>query len=151
MPEGKEVPEGTVLLQLDDDQARNDLAQAKLALEVAKEKLVMAKNLEEQRPHQIAGQEAAVKAALAKEEAAQEQSDRADRLFTTGLDGSEQNRNAAKALVKQAAAAVEGERSKLALVRATNLASAITLAETDIVSTQRQIENPHILGNFIRQ
>src|SRR5882724_3438001 len=45
VPEGKEVPEGTVLLRIDDSLARARLREAKVELEAARERLAQAKKL----------------------------------------------------------------------------------------------------------
>jgi len=144
VPEGKEVPEGTVLLQLDDDQPRNELAQAQLALDASQEKLLEALKLEDRRTRQIEGQEAVIQAALAKEEAAQEQSKRAERLFQEKLKGGEEELKTARALVKEAAASVKGERIKLDQVRSMSAVGAIRMAEDDVVSKQRLIEKAQL-------
>ena len=53
VPEGKEVPAGTVLLQLDDDQARADLARAELDHDASQVLLTQALELEGQRTREI--------------------------------------------------------------------------------------------------
>ena len=144
VPEGKEVPEGTVLLQLDDAQARNDLAQAKLALDVAQQKLIEARKLEDQRTRHIEIQKAAIAAAKAKERAAKAQSDKANKLFKDGLSGSEQDRNAAQAAVEGAAALVRVEQGKLEQIRSMNPSAAIRMAEDDVKSKQGLIEKAQL-------
>jgi multidrug resistance efflux pump len=142
--EGKEVPEGTVLLQIDDSQARNDLEQAKIALSVSKEKLNEARKLEDQRNRQIEGQKAAIEAAEAKEKAAKAQSDKANQLFKDRISGTEQDKIAAQAAVDGAAALVKVERVKLEQIRSMNPSAAIRMAEDDVKSKQRQIEKAQL-------
>ena len=142
--EGKEVPEGTVLLQLDDDQARNDLAQAKLALADAKEKLVAAIKLEDRQKHEIEGQQAAIDVALAKEKVAKAQNKRVDELLKQGLKGGELDATSAEGMVEQAAALVRAERAKMAGIRDMNPKSAIIMAEVNVQSKQRLIEKAQL-------
>jgi multidrug resistance efflux pump len=142
--EGVEVPKGTVLLQLDDAQARNDLEQAKLALDVAQQKLVEARKLEGQRDRRIEMQKDAIVIAEEKEKAAKAQSDKVNELFKERLGGGTQDKLVAEAAVKGAAAAVRAERSKLEEYRSMNPAAAIRMAEDDVKSKQRQIEKAQL-------
>ena len=145
VPEGKEVPEGTVLLQLDYDQARADLARAELDLEASQVLLTQALELEDQRTRQITGQEAAVKAAIAKETIAQLQSDKAERI--KNLNGGEEDLKTAKKQVELAAAGVIVERTKLETVRSMNPSLAIRRAKIEVENKKRMIAKAKLAVN----
>ena len=145
VPEGKEVPEGTVLLQLDDDQARADLARAELDLDDAQELLLEALKLEDKRTREIEGRQAAVEAALAKQTQAQLQSDKATRQIALGVKGADEDIKSAKELVKESAAGVKVERSKLEQVRAMTPSSAIRRAEVNVESKHRMIQKAQLV------
>lgn len=145
VPEGKEVPEGTVLLQLDDDQAQIDLARAELDLEASQVLLTQALELEDQRTRQITGQEAAVKAAIAKETIAQLQSDKADRI--KNINGGDEDLKTAKKQVELAAAGVIVERAKLETVRSMNPSLAIRRAKIEVENKKRMIAKAKLAVN----
>ena len=142
--EGKEVPEGTVLLQLDDSQARNDLEQAKIALRVSKERLSEARKLEDKRDRQIEGQEVAIKAALLDEQIAKAQSAKVNRLVDTGTKGFDEDKAIAQKASEKASAAVEAKRIELAQIRSMEPGAAIRMAEDDVKSKERLIEKAQL-------
>ena len=142
--EGKDVPEGTVLLQLDDRQARNDLDQAKIALHVSKERLSEARKLEDKRDRQIKGQEAAVKAALLDEQIAKAQSAKVNRLVESGAKGFDEDKAIAQKSAEKAAAAVEAKRIELDQIRSMEPGAAIRMAEDDVKSKERLIEKAQL-------
>jgi len=144
VPEGKEVPEGTVLLQLDDAAYRNDLEQAEEALEGSQEMLLEALKLDDKRTREIEGRRAALTAAQADQEQAELQSAKATRLFKEGLKGSEDDVKASKALVKKAAANVVVERTKLEQLRSMTPSSAIRRAEVEVENKHRLIDKARL-------
>ena len=145
VPEGTEVPEGTVLLQIDDDQARADLARAELDLEASQVLLTEALKLEGQKIRQIKGQEAAIDAAIAKEKIVQAQRKKAERVKT--LNGADEDLDAAQALVDQAAAGVVVERTKLEQIREMTPSSAIRRAKIDVENKKRMIDKAQLAVN----
>jgi len=132
VPEGKEVAEGTVLLQLDDEAPRDDLARAELDLDAAQERLLQALKLERTKANQIKAQELAIEAAREKMRSAEFQAKRVARLYKDGVKGGSEDVESANALVKEAQMLIKVEETKLDQVRDMTPGSAVRLAEVDV-------------------
>jgi membrane fusion protein (multidrug efflux system) len=138
--EGEPIKEGQVLLRVDDTLARIDLARAENALTAAREKLAQARTLVKQHEMGLRAMEAAVGVEKKKVAAARAQAKKAARFFSEKLGGSQEDVDAAEALVAQAEAAVAAKEKDLERLRSMDPQGAVRLAESDILDKEEQLK-----------
>lgn len=141
--EGVEVPEGTVLLQLDDAISRAQEKEAKLALRAAERKLAEARDALDLHDLTTRTQQAAIAAAEADLAAAEALAGKARRQADRGTSGGMATIEAAEAQVAKAKAALSGEQGKQAALKAAKpkkLSHLVALAQIDIEAKQELVK-----------
>jgi multidrug resistance efflux pump len=137
--ENVEVKAGQPLFQLDDTLARDQLAEAQIALDAAKKRLEQAPTLVKQHEQKVAGQKEAIQAAQNDVEAAKQLSEKAQRFFNSKLGSSKEDVQAAARVVEKAEAALRGEHAKLAALQAIDPTAAVALAELEVKAKETQL------------
>jgi len=130
--EGQAVKEDAPLLYLDDTAATLTEKDARIAVEAAWVRLEEASNLATQQGKRIAVQQQAIEAATRDVELARVQRDKAQTRYEHKTGGSREDVDSAELLIKKAEAALNGEKAKLALLKAQQPAHAVALAEQDL-------------------
>jgi multidrug resistance efflux pump len=130
--EGKEVPEGTALLKLDDAQAKIKVAQAQIAVDCARKRLEQAKQLRFQHKAQMKAQEEAVAAARSNRDAARAQLDKAERYLKEKLGGSNEDVRVAKSTLAAAEDSIRAGQAKLEAIKAMEPGTTAEMAELDV-------------------
>lgn len=137
--EGKHVTKGEVLLQLDDRLAELKVREAQADLDAAKEQLAQAEKLPESHQRKVEQQNAAVKAAQHKREAAKHELQIKENLYkdkTISIHVKE----AFAEIVKQLDAAVAAEEGKLKELKLFNPQRDIERAKADVEAKQSRLE-----------
>jgi multidrug resistance efflux pump len=140
VPEGKEVPAGTVLLRLDDTLVKIKVAQAEVALDCARKRLDQAKQLRKQYKAQIKAQEEAVEAAKSEKSSAEEILKKTRRQKKDKLGASDEDIQVARAAVVKAAAGIRAAQAKLKAIEAMEPETTVEMAELDIKVKEQQVE-----------
>jgi multidrug resistance efflux pump len=136
--EGQEVEANAPLFRMDDTLERAQLAEAKLDLQAAEQRLAQARNLVEQHNKRVAAQKAAIEVARHDVTSARLQHQKAQRYFKQGLGGSAEDVKLASQLIEKARAGVQAEQAKLAALEALDPSAAVKLAELDVQSKREQ-------------
>jgi multidrug resistance efflux pump len=141
VPEGKEMPEGTVLLQIDDSLAQARLKEAEVELKAAEELLVQKKKLVPQHKTKVLMQEAALDAAKKKLEAAEIQAKKVQRMVKDkAIQAATEDLEAARKLVEEAKAMVRYQKAQLDLAESFDPTAAVRLAEFDVAAKREHVE-----------
>jgi multidrug resistance efflux pump len=143
--EGQAVKAGTVLLRLDDQQAKDAVRAAQAELKVAQARLGQARKLPEQHRADLAAQQAGLEAARHRLDGARQTLLRTQRLQKNGMVGAEEARAAADR-VKELEAVLRSEEEKRARLQSVALADQIALAEAEVEARQARLaEASHAL------
>jgi multidrug resistance efflux pump len=137
--EGQVVKAGTVLLRLDDEQARLVVRQAEGELKAAQARLAQARKLPEQQRADLAAQQAAIEAARYRLAAGRQNLQRTRRLRKENMAGSEEA-GVAEDQVKELEAALQAEEGKRARLLTVNPAEQVALAEAETDARQARLE-----------
>jgi HlyD family secretion protein len=138
--EGKEVPEGTPLLRLDDSMAKIKLTQAQVAVDCARKRLDEAKQARAMHKAQVNAHQEAVEAAKTDKASAEAILDKTRRQEKDKLGASAEDVRAAQAAVIKAEAGIRAAQAKLRAIEAMQPQTTVELAEMDIKAKEQLVE-----------
>lgn len=148
--EGDAVKERDKLFKIDDTFSREQLDEAKLALEGAKKKKQHAEQLVEQHRQGVKAQEAKIAVRRADVAVAQANAKKARRFFEDRLGGSREDVDIAQRSVEKAEAAVRAEEAELERIKAMNPELGVETAELEIQAKEQQLKKAKLdLEHFI--
>jgi multidrug resistance efflux pump len=138
--EGQEVEADAALFRLDDTLEKAQLAEARIDLQAAEQRLTQARNLVAQHQKKVAAQKAAIEVARHQVKSAQLLHQKAQRYYKQGLGGSAEDVKLAAQLIEKAKAGVQAEQAKLAALEAMEPSAAVKLAELDVQAKRQQVD-----------
>jgi len=148
--EGDEVEADQPLVKIDDSLAREQLAEAELALDGAKVRKKQAEKMAEQQKDAEHAQEKKVAIRDAEVAEAQANLAKAKRYYQERLGGSAEDVRIAEETVKKAKAAVEAEKAELARIEHLDVTVGVEAAEVDVKAKERQISKAKLdLKNYV--
>jgi multidrug resistance efflux pump len=136
--EGQEVPAGAPLLRVDDTLAQAQVAEAKIDLAAAQERLTQARRLSVQHQKQVAAQQEAVTVARRDVDKAKAIAGKARRLAKDRAGVTSEDVKVTEAEVAKAEAAVRAQQAKLELIESADSSAAVRLAELDVRAKHKQ-------------
>jgi multidrug resistance efflux pump len=142
--EGAAVESGAPLFRVDDTMAKLRLREAKDGLAAAEARLAQARSLPDQHKSKIAAQEAAIEAAREEAAAARKQRDKAHNFFSKNLGGSQEDVDAADALVRKAEAGVRAREAELDGLKTVDPQILVKLAEQDVDAKRTDVEKAEL-------